>query len=302
MSLVRTMLRRFRIEVIAFLVVGLMGTASAGPFEDGVEALRRGDYTTAARLLGPLAEKGDTRAQLALGVGPAVKGYRSDPPTSMSISAGQLEFVLIAIIAAVFGIIYAVKMHEIRSRGDRVAEFIRKLPPEVLAEIEHARQIASERPWAPIAFSLDSIETTERSVRFRANGQHLGHSFGFVFALTMSHGPVAVCEWSREDAASEGLVDIFAHYADQPRGDSRFDELVKTSAVILQAEPRNVPFPQIVRLHCKIFFELAEDNPEIYLDLDFVERTGFIGEKDPSYRKNLVHAFQTSDQQEKIAP
>jgi hypothetical protein len=277
-----------------------MGTASAGPFEDGVEALRRGDYMTAARLLGPLAEKGDTRAQLALGVGPAVKGYA--PPTSASISVGQIEFVIIAIIAAGFGITYAAKMHEIRSRRARVAEFVGKFPPEVLAEIEHARRMASERPWVPIAFSLESIEMMEQGVRFRASGQHLGHAFSFVFALTMSHGPVAVCEWSREGAASEGLVDIFAHYADQPRGDSRFEELVKTSAVILHAEPRNVPFTQIVRLHCKIFFELTEENPEIYLDLDFVERIGSIGEKDPIYRKNLVRAFQTSDQREETAP
>ena len=302
MSFVRTTIRRFRIEIAALLVVGLTGTASAGPFEDGVEALRRGDYATAARLLGPLAEKGDTRAQLALGVGPAVKGYRSTPPTSATISAGQIEIVLIPIIAAVFGIIYAVKMHEIRSRRARFAEFIRKLPPEVLAEIEHARRIASERPWAPIPFSLDSIEMMERGVRFRASGQHLEHAFSFVFALKMSHGPVAVCEWSREGPASEGLVHIFAHYADQPRRDSRFDELVKSSALILQAEPRNVPFTQIVRLHCKIFFELTEDNPEVYLDLDFVGRTGSIGEKDPIYRKNLVHAFQTSNQREETAP
>jgi hypothetical protein len=85
-------------------------------------------------------------------------------------------------------------------------------------------------------------------------------------------------------------------------GDSRFDELVRSSAVILQTEPRNVPFTQIVHLHCKIFFELTEDNPEVYLDLDFVGKTGVISEKDPIYRKNLVRAFQTSDQREQTAP
>jgi hypothetical protein len=193
-------------------------------------------------------------------------------------------------------------MRKIRRRGARIAESISKLPPEVLAEIEHAKRVASERAWVPIALGLDSIEMMERGVRFRASGQHLGHAFSFVIKLTMSHGPVAVCEWSRDGAVSEGLVDIFAHYAGQPRGDSRFDELVKTSAIILQAEPRNVPFAEIVHLHCKIFFELTEDNPEIYLDLDFAGRTGSIGEKDPLYRKNLVHAFQASDQQEGAAP
>jgi hypothetical protein len=302
MSLARRMMRRFRIEIAALsLVIGLIGTATAGQFESGVDALKRGDYVAAARLLGPLAEQGDTRAQLALGVGPAVKGYRAAPPSSTSNSAWQIEILLIAIIAAVSGVTYAVKMHQIRSRRARFADFIRKLPPELLAEVEHAKRIAGERPWEPIAFKLNSIEMMERGVRFHASGQHLGHAFGFGFALTMSHGPVAVCEWSRDGAVSEGLVDIFAHYADQPRGDSRFNELIKVSAVILQAEPRNVPFPQVVRLHCKIFFEFAEDNPEIYLDLDFAGKAGAIGEKDPMYRKNLVHAFQTRDQQEETA-
>jgi hypothetical protein len=270
-------------------VVGFGGASVAGPFEDGVEALKRGDQATAARLLGPLAEKGNTRAQLALGVGPAVKGYR--PPASGSISATQFEFILIAITAAASGIIYALKMREIRSRRARVAEFIRTLPPEVLAEAKAAKRVAAGRPWEPIAISLDSIQVTERGVRFRASGDHLGHTFGFAFALTISNGPVAICEWSRDGTRSEGLTDILAYYAGVPRG-----------AIVLQAEPRNVPFTQIVRLQCNIFFELAKDNPEIYLDLDFAGRTGFIREKDSIYRKSLVHAFQISDDREEITP
>jgi hypothetical protein len=298
MNFVQALIPRFRtgFATLAF-ILSLAGTATAGPFEDGVEALRRGDSMTAARLLGPLAEKGDTRAQLALGVGPAVKGYVPAPP-SLSISAWQVELILIAIVLGVCGITYVVQMHKIRSRRARFEAFIRTLPPEVLAAGEHARQIARERPWAPIAFSLDSVELRERGVSFRASGEHLGHRFGFMLSLTMSHGPVAICEWSRDDVASEGLIDIFAHYADIPRGDSRFDELVKTSAIILQAEPSNVPFARVVRLRCKIFFELSEDNPEIFLHLDLAGRTGSIGEKDPIYRKGLVHAFHSSERQE----
>jgi len=39
-----------------------------GPFEDGLAAYQRGDYTTALRLLRPLADKGDAKAQFSLGV------------------------------------------------------------------------------------------------------------------------------------------------------------------------------------------------------------------------------------------
>ncbi len=52
--------------------VGLMLSfavpAAAGPFEDGVAAYSKGDYATALRLLFPLAEQGNARAQLNLGV------------------------------------------------------------------------------------------------------------------------------------------------------------------------------------------------------------------------------------------
>jgi hypothetical protein len=82
-----------------------------------------------------------------------------------------------------------------------------------------------------------------------------------------------------------------ADYADVPRGDSRFDDFFKTSAIILSAVPSNVPLAQLKQVNCKVFFEQADDNPEIYLNLDFVAKTGTIAEKDPLYRKSLVHAF-----------
>jgi TPR repeat protein len=39
----------------------------AGPFEDGIEAARRADYETVLWLWRPLAERGDAKAQTALG-------------------------------------------------------------------------------------------------------------------------------------------------------------------------------------------------------------------------------------------
>lgn len=42
--------------------------ASAGQFEDGLAAAKRGDFATAIRLWRPLAEKGDADAQYSLGV------------------------------------------------------------------------------------------------------------------------------------------------------------------------------------------------------------------------------------------
>jgi len=52
---------------ILFVLLGLAGPAVAGPLEEGVEAVVRGDYATALQLLRPLAEKGDPEAQINLG-------------------------------------------------------------------------------------------------------------------------------------------------------------------------------------------------------------------------------------------
>jgi len=41
---------------------------SAGPYEDGASAYKRGDYVTALLLWRPLAEQGDAKAQFNLGV------------------------------------------------------------------------------------------------------------------------------------------------------------------------------------------------------------------------------------------
>lgn len=60
---------------------------------------------------------------------------------------------------------------------------------------------------------------------------------------------------------------------------------------MLSAEPAKVSFAQLRQLSSKVFFEFAEDNPEIYLKLDFASKTGTIEEKDPIYRRTLAYAF-----------
>ena len=50
------------------LALGFAGSVAAGPFEDGVVAYEKGDYSTALRLFRPLAEQGDAAAQYNLGL------------------------------------------------------------------------------------------------------------------------------------------------------------------------------------------------------------------------------------------
>ena len=49
------------------LALALIGLASADPLEDGVAAYRQGDFTAAMRLLRPLADAGDAKAEFHLG-------------------------------------------------------------------------------------------------------------------------------------------------------------------------------------------------------------------------------------------
>jgi hypothetical protein len=207
-----------------------------------------------------------------------------------------MSLAIIAIIA-IAGTAVGIQLRKnraVRARLDAArAKLLASLTPEDLAEIERARRIAHERPWEPIAFALNALKVADNGFSFRATGVHRGRAFGFAITFTLVNGPVALCEWSRNGADSEALLDILAEYADVPRADSRFDELVKTGAIILQVTPSNVPFAQITQLYSKVFFELAEDQPEVYLNLDFASKTGHIAEKDPINRRNLVHAFQT---------
>ena len=61
------MLRRFLALALLVVAMGSTSLTVAGPLEDGVTAIRRDDYATALRLLRPLAEQGDARAQYHLG-------------------------------------------------------------------------------------------------------------------------------------------------------------------------------------------------------------------------------------------
>ena len=53
--------------VVAVLVLG-SAVAVAGPWEDGMAAYNRGDYTPAIQLFRPLAAKGNAKAQHLIGV------------------------------------------------------------------------------------------------------------------------------------------------------------------------------------------------------------------------------------------
>jgi TPR repeat protein len=53
--------------IVAALILGNAG-AFAGPWEDGMAAYNRGDYTPAIQLFRPLAAKGNAKAQHLIGV------------------------------------------------------------------------------------------------------------------------------------------------------------------------------------------------------------------------------------------
>src|SRR5262249_33205656 len=53
--------------LLVLLVWAAAVPAVAGPFEDGTDAYRKGDYATALRLWRPLADAGNSDAQFRLG-------------------------------------------------------------------------------------------------------------------------------------------------------------------------------------------------------------------------------------------
>jgi TPR repeat protein len=65
----RMSIAAFRASIaVSFFALALAGAAVAGPLDDAIAAYRHGDYPTALRLLQPLANGGDARAQYGLGV------------------------------------------------------------------------------------------------------------------------------------------------------------------------------------------------------------------------------------------
>jgi len=59
--------RTAALAIGGLLVPTLFGLALAGPLEDGVAAYRQGDFAAAMRLLRPLADAGDAKAEFHLG-------------------------------------------------------------------------------------------------------------------------------------------------------------------------------------------------------------------------------------------
>jgi len=69
----------------SFFVLAPLHAAVAGPLEDAQEAFRHGDYSTAQRLVRPLAEQGDPKAEVALGsLYVSGKGVSQDGAVAMS--------------------------------------------------------------------------------------------------------------------------------------------------------------------------------------------------------------------------
>jgi TPR repeat protein len=57
-----------RVLAGAAIAIAFASAAVAGPFEDGIAAFKRGDYSAAVKLILPLAEEGDATAQYNLGI------------------------------------------------------------------------------------------------------------------------------------------------------------------------------------------------------------------------------------------
>lgn len=67
-SFTRPVPRRLRAGLAVFVLsLGLAVPVAAGQLEDAIAASDRGDYATAIQLLHPLAEQGNSRAEISLG-------------------------------------------------------------------------------------------------------------------------------------------------------------------------------------------------------------------------------------------
>ncbi|MGA7198759.1 tetratricopeptide repeat protein [Roseiarcus sp.] len=72
--------RTTALQIGGCLALALIGLASADPLEDGVAAYRQGDFAAAMRLLRPLADAGDAKAEFHLGRMYALgQGVEQDP-------------------------------------------------------------------------------------------------------------------------------------------------------------------------------------------------------------------------------
>jgi len=60
-------MKKFVVFAVIVLFAMLSGASIAGPFDEGMNTYKDGNYSAAAKLLLPLAEKGDAFAQTAIG-------------------------------------------------------------------------------------------------------------------------------------------------------------------------------------------------------------------------------------------
>ena len=60
-------MRKLIASLFLIITLGMAQGANAGPYEDGLTAINRGDFATALSLWKPLATKGDSWAQFNLG-------------------------------------------------------------------------------------------------------------------------------------------------------------------------------------------------------------------------------------------
>jgi uncharacterized membrane protein YhaH (DUF805 family) len=100
--------RTFRVVVVALLLaLGATVLANAGQYEDAADAMRRGDYASASQLLLPLANQGDTRAQVLLGQIQAARtgrGFSSATNNSSSTGSFLASILLLLVAGLVAGI------------------------------------------------------------------------------------------------------------------------------------------------------------------------------------------------------
>jgi len=77
--------RTTALQIGGCLALALIGLASADPLEDGVAAYRQGDFAAAMRLLRPLADAGDAKAEFHLGRMYALgQGVGQDPKQAVA--------------------------------------------------------------------------------------------------------------------------------------------------------------------------------------------------------------------------
>lgn len=116
-------------------LLALVGSAAAGPYEDGVKAFERGDHARAVKLWRPLAGKGHAQAQLALGVYYGMnEGKRPDYKEAaawLAKSARQNN----ALAQHLLGMLYE-KGDGVPKDAGKAADWFRKAADQGLAEAQ----------------------------------------------------------------------------------------------------------------------------------------------------------------------